>query len=42
MMMAAIAFRVPGGSECDAKNARFSNSAARNKYVKPMVRPGWK
>jgi hypothetical protein len=41
LALAAVAFRVPGKLEWDAKNVRFSNSAEANKHVRPVVRPGW-
>ena len=41
LALAAVAFRVPGKLEWDAKNMRFSNSAEATKLVKPTVRPGW-
>jgi hypothetical protein len=41
LALIAIAFRVPGKLEWDAKNLRFTNSAEANKYVKPMFRKGW-
>lgn len=41
LALAAIAFRVPGKLEWDARNMRFTNNAEANKYLKPVVRPGW-
>jgi hypothetical protein len=41
LALAALALRVPGKLEWDAKNVRFTNSAEANKYVKPVFRKGW-
>ena len=32
---------LPGKLEWDSKNIRFANNAEANRYVKPVVRPGW-
>ena len=41
LALIAIAFRVPGKLEWDAKNLRFTNSSEANKLVKPVSRQGW-
>ncbi len=41
LALAAIAFRVEGKLNWDAKTLRFTNSPEANKYVKPNFRPGW-
>ena len=41
LALAAIAFRVPGRLDWDAKNLRFTNSPEANQYVKPSFRQGW-
>jgi len=41
LALAAIAFRVPGKLDWDAKTVRFTNSAEANKYVRPVFRKGW-
>ena len=41
LALAAIAFRVSGKLEWDAKNLRFTNSPEANHYVKPVFRQGW-
>jgi predicted dehydrogenase len=41
LALAAIAFRVRGKLEWDAKNMRFTNNADANKFLRPAVRPGW-
>ena len=40
LALAAIAFRVAGKLEWDAKNLRFTNSAEANQCVKPVFRAG--
>ncbi len=41
LALIAIAYRVPGKLDWDAKNLRFTNSAEATKLVKPAFRPGW-
>ena len=41
LALAAIAFRVEGKLDWDAKTMRFTNSPEANKYVRPVTRPGW-
>jgi Oxidoreductase family, C-terminal alpha/beta domain len=41
LTLIAIAFRVPGKLDWDAKNMRFTNSVEANKYVHPVVKKGW-
>ena len=41
LALTAIAFRVPGKLEWDAKNQRFTNSPEANRWVKPVFRKGW-
>jgi hypothetical protein len=41
LALAAIAFRVPGKLDWDAKNIRFTNNADANKYLRPVFRKGW-
>jgi hypothetical protein len=36
----AIALRVPGKLEWDAKNMRFTNSPEANQFVKPVWKKG--
>jgi hypothetical protein len=39
--LGAVAWRVSGKLQWDAKNLRFANSAEANKWLKPYVRKGW-
>ena len=41
LALAAVAFRVPGKLDWDAKAMRFASSAEATKLVRPVVRPGW-
>lgn len=41
LALAAIAFRVPGKLDWDAKTMRFTNNAEATKLVRPTFRPGW-
>ena len=41
LALAAVAFRVPGKLDWDAKAMRFPSSAEATKLVRPVVRPGW-
>ena len=41
LALAAIALRVPGKLEWDAKNLRITNNAEANELVKPVFRKGW-
>ncbi|MEO8594105.1 MAG: Gfo/Idh/MocA family oxidoreductase [Candidatus Solibacter sp.] len=41
LALGAIAWRVSGKLQWDAKNLRFANNAEANKYLKPFVRKGW-
>jgi hypothetical protein len=41
LALGAIALRVPGKLQWDAKNLRFSNSEEANKLLKPFLRKGW-
>jgi len=41
LCLAAVAFRVPGKLDWDSRNLRFTNSVEANRYVRPVVKPGW-
>jgi hypothetical protein len=41
LALAALAFRLPGRLDWDARNLRFTNSPEANQYVKPVFRKGW-
>ena len=41
LALAAIAFRVHGKLDWDAKTMRFTNNPEANKYVRPVFRKGW-
>jgi hypothetical protein len=41
LVLGAVALRVPGKLEWDAKGMRFTNNEEANKYVKPYIRKGW-
>ena len=41
LALIAIAFRVPGKLDWDAKTQRFTNSAEANKFARPAFRKGW-
>lgn len=39
--LGAVAWRVPGKLEWDARNLRFTNNSEANRWLKPFVRRGW-
>ncbi len=41
LSLAAIAFRVPGKLDWDAKTQHFTNNPGANKLLQPVVRKGW-
>jgi hypothetical protein len=41
LLLGAVALRVPGKLAWDARNMRFANSDAANKYIRPYIRKGW-
>jgi predicted dehydrogenase len=41
LALTAIALHVPGKLDWDARNLRFTNNDAANKFVKPVFRKGW-
>jgi hypothetical protein len=41
LALGAIALRVPGKLNWDAKNMRFTNSADANRHLMPYLRKGW-
>lgn len=41
LALAAVAFRVPGKLDWDAKTMRITNNVEANKLVRPVFRPGW-
>ena len=41
LALAAIAFRVEGKLNYDAKTMRFTNNEEANKYLRPVTRKGW-
>ncbi|MDX2154418.1 MAG: Gfo/Idh/MocA family oxidoreductase [Bryobacteraceae bacterium] len=41
LALAAIALRVPGRLDWDAKAMRFTNNTEANQYLKPVFRNGW-
>ena len=41
LILGAVALRVPGKLSWDARNMRFANSDAANKYIRPYIRKGW-
>jgi hypothetical protein len=41
LILGAVALRVPGKLSWDARNMRFTNNDAANKYIRPYIRKGW-
>ena len=41
LALGAVAWRVPGKLQWDAKNMRFANNSEATKYLRPQVRKGW-
>jgi hypothetical protein len=41
LILGAVALRVPGKLSWDARNMRFTNNDAANKYIHPYIRKGW-